>query len=395
MTAAVLSADRTRSNHAWFSVAAIAGGTFVMVTSEFLPIGLLGGMARDLGVSEGQAGLMVTAPGAVAAVAAPVLTSLAAKLDRRLLLLMLTGLIIVADLVVATGSNLAAILVGRMLLGAALGGFWAFAAAVGRRLMPDNGNRATALILAGISVGTVTGVPMGTLIGALAGWRAAFTSVAALGALVLVAQAVLLPSIPGGASMPMRSVFTVFRVPMARAGYLAAALIAGGHFAAYTYLQPFLARSGWNDGPALTGLLAAFGVAGIGGTWVGERLASRALAISFASVAFLLAGAIGLMIVGAAVPWIVVAGVVLWGVAFGAFPVCAQIWVFQAAPDRFEAGSALMVTVFQFAVAMGALLGGRLVDGIGITAAFSAGGILAFAAGLTMSGYARKTRLGF
>jgi predicted MFS family arabinose efflux permease len=100
---------------------AIAIGTFVMVTSEFLPIGLLGAMAKDTGVSTGHAGLMVTIPGMVAALAAPALTLSVGRLDRRWLLLVLTGLIVLADLTVAFATDLGTVLLGRVMLGLALG----------------------------------------------------------------------------------------------------------------------------------------------------------------------------------------------------------------------------------------------------------------------------------
>jgi MFS family permease len=111
----------THPERQWLAVLAIAIGTFVMVTSEFLPIGLLGTMAGDLHVSTGRAGLMVTIPGMVAALSAPALTLSVGRLDRRLLLLFLTGLIVLADVTVALASDLGTVLLGRVMLGLALG----------------------------------------------------------------------------------------------------------------------------------------------------------------------------------------------------------------------------------------------------------------------------------
>jgi predicted MFS family arabinose efflux permease len=370
-----------RRTGGWAGVGAIAAGTFVMVTSEFLPIGLLGTLARDLGVTDGSAGLLVTAPGVVAAITAPLLTVTAGRLDRRHTLLALTALIVAADLVVAASSSLTMALVGRMLLGGALGGFWALAAAVGRRLVPDgDGNRATALILGGISVGTVVGVPLGTVLADLLGWRSAFLVVASLAGIALLSQALLLPVLPGASRSGAGQMVAVLRDRNARIGYAAAALIAGGHFAAYTYLQPFASVPAGLDGSTLTALLAVFGVAGVGGVWVGERLASKNVSTTFAGVAVVLAAAIGLAMVAGDSPWIVALGVAVWGGAFGAFPVCVQIWLHEAAPAEFESGSALLVTVFQLAVAAGAFVGGLVVDGYGPAAAFGFGGITALLA---------------
>jgi predicted MFS family arabinose efflux permease len=384
---------RFHARQGWPAVLAIATGTFLMVTSEFLPIGLLGPMAGALHVSAGRAGLMVTMPGMVAALTAPLLTLLVGRHDRRLLLLMLTGLIMLADLVVAGASSLAAVLLGRVLLGLALGGFWAFSAAVGRRLVPQaQGHRAVALILGGISVGTVAGVPLGTLMGEMAGWRAAFGGAAALGGLVLLAQLALLPPLPGGAAPSPRDLVALLARPMARVGYGAAALVAGAHFAAYTYVEPLLATAGWQGGRALTLLLAAYGLAGVLGTWAGQRMAATGLLASFITTALTVAGAIALVALGAHHPWAVFLGMAVWGAGFGALPVCVQIWIYQADPPGFESGSALMVTVFQLAVAAGALLGGRLVDHAGLLPAFAAGSLLAALAALLLAGFGLARR---
>ena len=157
---------------AWLAVTSIAVGTFAMVTTEFLPIGLLTAIAGDLGVSEGTAGLMVTVPGIVAAITAPVVTVAAGSIDRRILVVLLTALIVLSNVVAWLTPTFTIMLLGRVLLGLCVGGFWTFAAAIGRRLVPEaSGGRATALIIAAISVGTVVGVPAGAMIGELASWR--------------------------------------------------------------------------------------------------------------------------------------------------------------------------------------------------------------------------------
>jgi predicted MFS family arabinose efflux permease len=386
-TANIKAAEPGRSG--WLAVFAVATATFTMVTSEFLPIGLLGTIADDLHASDGSAGLMVTAPGLVAAVAAPVLARKAGNVDRRHLLICLTGLIALADTVVALGPNLPVILIGRLILGAALGGFWALAAPVGRRLVRErDGNRAIATILGGISIGSVAGVPLGTFIGQGLGWRVAFFVAAAATAGVLLFQAMVLPKIEAerhGDAPPLLSIFTVRTLRLA---FGATALIVAGHFAAYTYLQPFLALGGGGEAAEITGLLTGFGIAGVLGTWLGERLASRDVRRSLLAVAIALAIAIGASLSLGSYLLPLVLAILLWGCAFGALPVCAQIWIHMGAPDRFEAGSAMLVTVFQIAVAAGAFIGGLAADSsFGVRAAFFVGVALSTtAAGLILRG---------
>jgi predicted MFS family arabinose efflux permease len=153
----------------------MAVGTFATVTTEFLPIGLLTSIAEGLHVSEGTAGLMVTTPGIVAALAGPGLIVLSGRLDRRAVLLALSALLVVSNLLAAFAPNFATMLVARFFLGLCVGGFWTFAPSATTHLVPHALlPRAMSFVLAGISVATVFGVPAGALLGNLAGWRAAF-----------------------------------------------------------------------------------------------------------------------------------------------------------------------------------------------------------------------------
>jgi predicted MFS family arabinose efflux permease len=358
----------------WLAVGSVALGTFVMVTSEFLPIGLLGAIARDAGVPEGRAGLMVTVPGLVAALAAPAAALFAGRADRRILLLLLSALIVAADLLVAGARGFGTMLAGRVLLGLCVGGFWAFAVAVGRRLVPEaGGDRATALVFAGISAGTVLGVPFATAVGAALGWRNAFHIVALLALAVGAAQAVLLPRLPGEGAVSLRSVPALLANRRLGAGFAAAALVAGGHFAAYTYLEPFLARAAGLGNAGITLTLGAYGLAGFAGTFIGERLAARSVRGAFLAVVALLATALGGAALAGAHAAVLVA---VWGLAFGAVPVCVQLWLLRAAPQQAETSSALLVTVFQLALASGAAGGGWLVDHAGLRVAYGAGALI-------------------
>jgi predicted MFS family arabinose efflux permease len=124
------------STRGWFSVAAVSFGTFALVTSELMPIGLLPKMAAGVSAAEGNVGLTITIPGLVAAFAAPALLVAARRLDRRWLLWLTSALLIASNLIVASAATLSTLLAGRVLLGMSIGGFWAIGAAVARRLVP-------------------------------------------------------------------------------------------------------------------------------------------------------------------------------------------------------------------------------------------------------------------
>lgn len=388
----------------WWTVVAVTLGAFVMVTSEFLPIGLLSAVAGGLRVPLAEASWLVTVPGIVAAIAAPTLTVLAASVDRRRLLIALSALVALSDLIVAMGGGFATALAGRVLLGVAVGGFWTFAAAVGRRLVSSRqGNRATALIMGGISAGTVLGVPAGAAMGELLGWRSAFFILAGLAALAALAQALMLPALPADPPGRRASLLGAMKRQTLRIGLIAAALMVAGHFAGFTYLQPLLSGPAALSPAALQLTLLLYGVAGLAGTWLAERAASRHPRLTFATTAAsaglalaLLAG-LAALVDHAALPdrsaladhvsaarfaWPVL--VALWGLAFGALPVCVQIWLFQAAPEQLEAASALSVLVFQIALASGAFVGGLAVASAGLPLSFLIGGVLAALASLVL-----------
>jgi len=372
---------KRKATRPWLGVAAVALGAFVVITTEFLPIGLLGLIASDLRVSAGVAGLLVAVPGAVAAVAAPLFTVLAGKVDRKLLLLVFLACVGLSNAGVAFASGLVTVLLSRILFGIGVGGFWTFAITIGRRLVPEaSGSRATAFILAGVSIGAVAGVPIGTTLGSLAGWRFAFGSICVLTALVAAGLWLTLPSLPNQESVSTKR---LLKLPVLRIGLIASALTAAGHFAAYTYLQPLLIRSAHLTYSNLSWTLAAYGVAGALGTFAAERAAAYDLRRTFVAVSVSLGISILLVEAFRAHPVAEVAVVVLWGAAFGALPVCTQIWTYQAAPAQFEAASALGMTVFQSAAA-GSFGGGLLVDHAGIPSAFLFGGCLSLACALLL-----------
>ncbi|MFJ6326885.1 MULTISPECIES: MFS transporter [unclassified Rhizobium] len=362
----------------WLPVVSLAFGTFALVTTEFLPIGLLSLIANDFATSPGAAGILVTTPGIVAAIAAPICTVAAGSIDRRLLLVGFTLLLVLSNLIVATSTTFEIAVAGRALLGVSVGGFWTFAAVVGRKLVEAQyGNRATSLVMTGISVGTVVGVPLGSALGGFLGWRLAFIAVAVLCFFVLLVQAAVLPKIVMPTSQSFKGLAGTFYDRPLVAALGAIALAAAGHFAAYTYLEPHLVHEVGAGPKALACMLAIFGAAGIAGTFLGERVASRNPPGGTAIVAFTMAASILASVYFSPSLLLEAAAVAVWGAAFGAIPVCVQLWTYAAGPDRFEASSALTVTIFQIALAAGSFGGGLVADAWGISSAFVAAAAIA------------------
>ncbi len=362
----------------WIAIGSLSMGAFALVTSEFLPVGLLPQIAADLGITTGEAGLMVTMPGFLAAAAAPLSILFAGHIDRRRVLATLLLLLVASNLIVATAAGIVQLLVGRVLLGLAVGSFWTIAGSLGPRLKPGpDGIRASALILSGVSIGTVAGVPAGALIGSLLGWRAAFFGGALFAGVAIVTLLSLLPPIPSVRGSGLGDIPPILRRRSSRVGLAAAVLIFVGQFAAYTYVAPFLKEHAGIEGTALSVLLLANGAAGFVGNIAGGWLSARSPRKAVVTMSLILGGSVLTLALTGASPVVAWIMVIVWGLGFGMLPIAMQSLLFATAPDRIEGMQALFTTVAQASIGMGALLGGLIVDHVGIGGALLTGSVAA------------------
>ncbi|WP_433426034.1 MFS transporter [Microtetraspora malaysiensis] len=373
--------DTSARKH-WIAVSAVALGTFLLVTAEQLPIGLLTPVGSALSVSEGAAGLMVTVPSIVAAVAAPVVPMLVGRMDRRLLLVTLMALMTLANLASALTPNYPLLITARVLAGVAIGGFWAIAGGLAVRLVPPSRvPQATAIIFGGVGAANVFGVPIGTMIGELASWRIAFGALSALALAVLVALLAVLPPLTAAQPVGLRRLVGQFSNQGVRVGILATFLIVTGHFSAYTFISPVLQELSGIDEHLIGPLLFGFGMAGIAGNFIAgatvvKRLHRTVLSIAAAlGVTVLLYPVAGLTTVGG------VTLLVVWGLAYGGVSTSLQTWMIKAAPQAVEEASALWVAVFNLSIGLGALAGGAIVDALSLQGILWLAGVLLLAAG--------------
>ncbi|MFZ4266223.1 MFS transporter [Streptomyces arboris] len=378
----------------WLAVLAVTLGIFSLMTSELLPVGLLTPVGTALDVSEGAAGLMVTVPGLVAAVSAPVVTVATGRVDRRIVLVVLIGLMGAANLASAFATSFTVVLVARFLIGVSVGGFWSIAGGIALRLVPARHvARATAVIFGGVETASVLGVPTGTFLGDLSGWRTAFAAVGVLGLVALACMLFLMPRIPAGQSLTFAALPKVFRGNAGvRVGIVLTFLVITGHFLAYTFVRPVLQGDGVGD-RSIGVLLLAFGVAGICGNFIAGALVARRLRHCVMGISVVLTSGMVLLAVLDTDSLSAGAILVLWGLGYGAVPVTFQTWILDAAPDATEAATSLYVSAFNLSIALGALFGGFAVDGIGTTSVLWTGAALTLLA-LVVVGGARRTGSG-
>jgi predicted MFS family arabinose efflux permease len=272
-------ADLEPATPAWMAVFSLAMGVFGLLTAEYLPASLLTPMAAELGVSEALAGQAVTVTAVAALFSGLLLPGLTRGIDRRVVLLGFSVLMIASNLLVAFSSSLMVLLIMRILLGIALGGFWSMAAAVAMRLVPPTLlPRALSIIFSGIAVGTVVAVPLGSYLGGLYGWRSAFVAAAAVGVVTLVFQLFTLPPLAPRRPARLRTVLEVLLRPGIAVGMLACVLVHTGHFALFTYIRPFLESTSGVGAEGLALMLLGFGAANFVGTLLAGWLLEKARA---------------------------------------------------------------------------------------------------------------------
>ncbi|WP_300683088.1 MFS transporter [Nocardioides sp.] len=351
----------------WIALLSMTTTSFVLVSAEFLPGGLLTSMAADLGVSPGLAGQAVTATAVAGFFGALFVGPLAPGLDRRRLLVAMAIAAAVSNAAVALAPSLPLLLVARLLLGAALSGFWSMSLTVAASIVgADRVGRGMMMVNAGTMLATVLGVPAGVLLAGWLDWRVVFALISALTLLVAVGLRALLPSVPAEGIVGLAALGETLRIRGMRPALVGHVLVVFGQMAAYAFIRVALEKVPDLDGGGVATLLLVYGLGGFVGNLVLGWLADRMLGVLSLAVPTAIAVAVTAVALWPQMPVIVLA-VALWGSAFGGWLVVLNTWVAHHVPDRLETGASLSVAGFQLAIAAGAAVGGILVDSAGIT----------------------------
>jgi predicted MFS family arabinose efflux permease len=378
----------------WSGVFSITLCVFALVASEFMPVSLLTPLAADLRVSEGQAGYGIAISGAFAVLTSLFISTLAGSMNRKTLLLLLTGLMCVSGLVVGLASNYAVYMIGRALIGVVIGGFWSMSAAVAMRLVPPKSvPKALAVFNGGNALATVVAAPLGSYLGSIVGWRGAFFCLVPVALIALAWQWISLPSM----KVPPRAaasgtVFRLLKNRLVTLGMLAVGTFFMGQFMLFTYVRPFLEIVTRVDVPQLSMILLVLGFAGFVGTvLIGGFLKTGMYRTLIVIPLFMAAIALALIAFG---EWMAGALVLLglWGLVGTAAPVGWWAWLAKTLPKDAEAGGGLMVAVVQLSIALGSTIGGLLFDASGYRSTFVASAALLLLAAVLASLTARIER---
>jgi predicted MFS family arabinose efflux permease len=378
---------------AWGAVLSMALCVAVLIASEFMPVSLLSPIAADLGVTEGRTGQAISISGAFAVVTSLLVASLTRRIDRKLVLTGFTVLLIASGVAVTFAPNYAFLMVGRALLGVAIGGFWSMSTSIVMRLLSEDLiPRGLAMLNAGNAIAATVAAPLGSLLGAHVGWRGAFFLVVPLGLLALVWQWISLPPLPPRGRRASGNVLALLgRRPVAL-GMASILMLFMGQFALFTYLRPFLESVTGVGISALSAILLVMGLAGVAGTWcIGRLLGTRLFSILIVIPLVMSILAVGLIALGA-MPLAVTLLLVAWGFFGTAAPVGWGTWLSRTLPDDAEAGGGLQVATIQLAITGGAAIGGTLFDAVGWWGAFAFGAALLCGSSLLALAAWRTTR---
>lgn len=347
-----------------FALLALATAVFITSLTETLPAGLLPAMSNDLRVSESATGQTVTIYAIGTALTAIPLTAATSAWRRKALLLTAMAGFAVANTVTAVSSVYGLTMVARFVAGVAAGLAWALLAGYARRMAPvPLQGKAIAIAMAGIPVALSLGVPAGTFLGETLGWRTAFLAMTGLTVVLLLWIAAAVPDFPGQERGERPKMLGALRIPGVAAVMFVTLVFVLAHTILYAYVATFLDDLGMGGHTGM--VLLVFGAASLVSIWiVGAGIHRRLRGLTIAST-LLVAVSAALLAVLADNTALVYTAALLWGLGWGGVPTLLQTASGDAGGDSADAAQAMLVTLWNVAMAAGGVIGGILLDRVG------------------------------
>ncbi|MET7683288.1 MFS transporter [Streptomyces sp. NPDC005423] len=352
-----------------FVVWVLAVGTFLMGTTEFVIAGLLPEIAGDLGVGVSHAGLLITAFAVGMIVGGPTMALATLRLPRRLTLVLALTVFALGHVVAALSSSFTVVLAARVVTALATGAFWAVGFVIATAAAgPARATRAVGVLMGGLTLANVVGVPIGSFVGRYTGWRGPFWALAVLAALAAVFIGRFVPDAGRSAEVSVRAEARALRQGRLWLALAAAVLIMGGVLATYTYITPLLTDRAGIPAGAVPLVLIVFGLGALGGTAIGGRLGDRRPLATTLTAAVVTALALFLLIPLSTAPVTAVALVFLMALAgFTVNPVVTSLAV-RFAGDAPTLTSALTTSAYNTGIAAGSALAATALDtSLGLT----------------------------
>ena len=367
----------------WIGLIALSAAVFLSVTSEMLPTGLLPEMSNSLGVSQSEVGLLVSWFAFTVVITSTPLALLTRRMPRHGLILMVLVVFALSNVLTAIAPDYTFVVISRVIGGLAHGLFWGVVGAYSAHLVPkDQIARAVSITIAGGTLAFVFGVPLGTFLGHLLGWRLSFVVLAGL---MLVGAVVIwkfLPKVDHYNARPAKPVTTATgtvtlpaKLPRdATIGAVAlvcviTALTMIGHYTFYTYIAPFLSDTLGVGSDAVAPLLFAYGIAGAIGLFISGVVFSKRPQLGLVLGLAVTAVSVSVLALSTEVLTVAIIAFLVWGLAFGSFPPLLQTRLLHTASVRIrDTASAVYTTAFNIGIGLGAFVGAFLLDRVGLGA---------------------------
>ena len=345
------------------AVFALTISAFAIGTTEFVIMGLLPIVASDLHVSIPAAGMLVTGYALGVVAGAPILTVATSRMERKPLLIGLMGLFILGNLIAAIAPSYAVLMVARIVASFTHGAFFGVGSVVAASLVPaDKKARAIAMMFTGLALANILGVPGGTAIGQAFGWRATFWAVTALGVISTIALSLLVKPVGGHGGGNLRGEIAALRHPPVWVALGTTMLGFGGVFVVLTYIAPILQTTTGLSPRTVTIVLFIFGIGLTIGNTIGGHLADKALMPSLIGILAVLAAVMAVFAVTMHFPLAAIATILVWGVAIIATVPAYENPVVENARHAPNLAASLNIGAFNLGNALGAALGGGLID---------------------------------
>jgi len=360
-------AHDTTQPGAAISILILAIAAFVIVTTEYLIVGLLPALSRDLAISISAAGQLVTLFAFTVMLFGPPLTAWLSHLDRKKLFVAILVVFALSNALAALAPNIWVLALARFIPALALPVFWGTASETAGQLAgPSKAGQAVSRVYIGISAALLFGIPLGTVAANSVGWRNAFWMLAVLSLLMAAALWALMPAVARAPRMNLKEQARLFREPYFLANVALSIVVFTAMFTAYTYLADILERLA-GIAPARVGWwLMGFGAIGLVGNWLGGKAVDRAPVKATAGFAALLG--IGMALSVPAVHSLPMFCLVLavWGIAYTAlFPIC-QVRVMRSATHSQALAGTTNVSAANAGIGVGAMLGGAVIPTLGL-----------------------------
>ncbi|WP_197704972.1 MFS transporter [Metapseudomonas furukawaii] len=353
----------------WLAIVLLGVGAFTIVTTELAPIGLLSPIALELDRSEATVGLTITLYAWIGAFSALLAAFTLSRLPRKPLLIGLMLGLALSNMLAMLAGDFDMLLLARVFGAVAHGLFWAVIAATAAQIAPARSvGLATSIVFGGVSAASVLGVPLANFVGQVSSWRIAFGGIGALGLMVALVMVPILPGLPLQSGQGRTALAGVLRRPDLLGIYAATALAVTGHFAAFTFIEPFLRSVPDVSAILVAALLFGFGAAGLFANLLAGIFIDRylkpflMLALTLLTLALLVMGAWDDRLGGLGVSIMLV----LWGSSVSAIFVGFQTWILRTAGAAAMSASAVYVAIFNAAIGIGAMVGAWVLSHAGL-----------------------------